>query len=84
MYFDHFKKIGLSSPLENNQNDINKIGVNNLLMIPDMIKPEEKGDQNVDASDDSLDNEVGALAFMTVREFAEFKSIFIIINNLKD
>lgn len=43
-------------------------------MLPDTIKPEDnKGD--TDGSEDSLDDENVEPPFMTVREFAEFKSI---------
>jgi hypothetical protein len=46
------------------------------LGLPDTIKPDEnKG--NVEASDDSLDNENNGHALMTVRELAEFKRNFI-------
>lgn len=45
-------------------------------MIPDKIKPEEKISENYDASDDSLDIQEGEPTLMTIREFAEFKSIF--------
>jgi hypothetical protein len=51
---------------------INNIGVTNLLGLPDKINPnDDKRDLGV--SDDSLNNDNIIPAFMTIREFVEFK-----------
>jgi hypothetical protein len=53
---------------------INNIGVTNLLGLPDKVNPNDNK-TDVEASDESLDNENAIPAFMTIREFAEFKRI---------
>ena len=46
-------------------------------MLPEIIKNDDNTDQNVSASDDSLENGDGDKPFMTIKEFKDLKSSFI-------